>query len=181
MEKIKNVISRLDSHNKTGVCYKIVWLIYIVLSIAIWVIRPYFLNIPVVNAFYTREGNAAYIYNALDYAWSNSNLLGRAFEKQQIIQFLPHYNTSCIFTYIAMSYGKLVSIASGVMITVFIIVGIVLCRRNKTDITYINKTNKIMGKIIAKNTIAVILLQILMIIVVMMLQNLGIMPFVYWM
>ena len=45
MEKVKKIIIQLDLRNK------IVWLSYIAASFIMWIVRPFFLNIPVVNAF----------------------------------------------------------------------------------------------------------------------------------
>ena len=158
MEKIKELINQLDLRNKIG------WLLYIFLSVVMWIIRPFLLNIPVVTSFYTKEGSSAYIYRVLDYVWANSNWVGRASGMEQLTQYLPLYNRECIFTYIAMSCGKLVSIVSGLMLVMVVIACIVICRRHKSIIT---------------NVIAVFLVQAVMVIVVMLLQNWGMMPFVY--
>lgn len=154
MEKVKKIIIQLDLRNK------IVWLSYIAASFIMWIVRPFFLNMPVVNAFYNRDDSASYIYKVLDYAWMNSNLIGSSFTKEQIISYLPDYNSKCVFTYIAVRYGSLVSI----ILSILIIVGIVLLRKKKS---------------IARNIIACIFLQVLMLVTALILQNWQIMPFVF--
>ena len=158
MEKVKKIIIQLDLRNK------IVWLSYIAVSFIMWIVRPFFLNIPVVNAFNNRDDSASYIYKGLDYAWMNSNLIGSSFTKEQIISYLPDYNSKCAFTYIAVRYGSLVSIILSILIVILIIVGIVLLRKKKS---------------IARNIIVCIFLQVLMLVSALILQNWQIMPFVF--
>ena len=55
MEKVKKIIIQLDLRNK------IVWLSYIAVSFIMWIVIPFFLNMPVVNAFYNRDDSASYI------------------------------------------------------------------------------------------------------------------------
>lgn len=158
MEKVKKIITQLDLRNK------IIWLSYIVASFIMWIVRPYFLNIPVVNAFYNRDDSASYIYKVLNYAWKNSNFIGSSFTKEQIISYLPDYNSKCVFTYIIVRYGSLVSIILSILMVAFIIMGIALLRKKKS---------------IARNIIACILIQVLMGVLVFILQNWQIMPFVF--
>lgn len=157
MGKMKKIIIQLDLRNK------IVWLSYIAASFIIWIVRPYFLNTPVVKAFYNRNDSASYIYKVLDYAWINSNFIGSSFAKEQIISYLPDYNSKCVFTYIAVRYGSLVSIILSILTIILIIMGIGLLRKKKS---------------IVKNTIACIFLQVLMIVSALILQNWQVMPFV---
>lgn len=158
MEKVKKIIIQLDLRNK------IVWLSYIAASFIMWIVRPFFLNMQVVNAFYNRDDSASYIYKVLDYTWMNSNLIGSSFTKEQIISYLPDYNSKCVFTYIAVRYGSLVSIILSILIVILIIMGIVLLRKKKS---------------IARNIIACIFLQVLMLVSALILQNWQIMPFVF--
>ena len=46
--------------------------------------------------FINRDDSASYIYKVLDYAWMNSNLIGSSFTKEQIISYLPDYNSKCV-------------------------------------------------------------------------------------
>lgn len=158
MEKVKKIIIQLDLRNK------IIWLSYIVASFIMWIVRPYFGNIPVVNAFYNRDNSASYIYKVLDYAWMNSNFIGSSFTREQIISYLPDYNSKCVFTYIAVRYGSLVSMILSILIVILIIMGIVLLRKKKS---------------FARNIIACIFIQVLMLISALILQNWQIMPFVF--
>lgn len=142
---------------------KIIWPVYIAVSFVIWILIPYFLNWGIVDAFYSGEGDMAYIYKVLGLLWSESRLIGSAMTKQQIISILPEYNSTCIFTYIAAGCGKLVSIFFSVLLVAVIIVSISKCKKSSSA---------------AGHVIACILVQFLMLVLVLLLQNWQVMPFV---
>lgn len=144
---------------------KIIWLVYMAVSFIVWVVRPYFMNRGIVAAFYTKQGDMAYIYKVLDYLWSESRLIGSSMTEQQIKSILPEYNSACIFTYIAAGCGKLISIACGVLLVSVIIIGIGWCRKSRLPVRYIT---------------ASILVQILMMVLALLLQNWQLMPFVFY-
>ena len=141
---------------------KIIWLVYIAVSFIMWIITPYFPDRGIVDAFYTKEGDMAYIYKVLDYIWSESRLIGSAMTKQQIKSILPEYNSTCIFTYIAARCGRLISIACSVILFSIIIIGIRKCKKTRLPVRYIT---------------ASILVQILMMVLALLLQNWQLMPF----
>lgn len=155
MEKAENLIRRW------ALIDKIIWLVYIAVSFALWIITPYFLNRGIVEAFYSKEGDMAYIYKVLDYIWSESRLIGSSMTNQQIVSILPEYNSTFIFTYLAARCGKLVSISCSVLLVAIIIISIKRCEKNRSTVRHI---------------FACILVQILMMLLVLLLQNWQLMP-----
>lgn len=159
MEKVKELITRLDLRKR------LLWLVYVGISLIMWAVRPYFMQSQVVRAFYVRDGEAAYIYNAVKNIWSGSRFIGSSMTNEQIISYLPEYNITCLPTNMAARCGILVSVFICILIVALIILCIVLCRKYKTFVNIV---------------ISCILVQILMFAVVLILQNWLLMPFVMY-
>ena len=159
MEKMKKQLGKLVLSNRS---------IYIALDFVmalIWIVIPYFLQIANVEAFYTRSGETAYIYNVTEHIWCESSLIGRTMNRQHISQMLPECTTSGIFTFISAQYGIIASIACSVLlcISIIILIGKVGKKENNLRVC-----------------IRITLVNVLLVLIVLTLQNWRLMPYVYY-